>query len=193
MANPRGALRLLSLIIVSALFLTACAQNVVRLNNPSSQTVIAKTGAPSVCVVLFEDKRGKSEIGQRRNGDLFLPRSSVDDWVSRAMADALVRHGLVVTYAQDLEQAKQSNPNYIATGGIEEVWLKESSLTTLTCSMRATVSLLRGNGTHVFKNTFTASLSKRVIPGTDSAPDVLTETLGDIVQPAAQKIEQTAR
>lgn len=176
-----------------AFFLTGCAQNVVRLNYPAYPAVAVKPGAASICVVLFEDRRGKAEIGQRRDGQNFQPQTAVDDWMSRAMADELAQSGFVVTYAQTLEQARQTNPQFIVTGVIEEVWLSEPSFSSLTCSMRATISLLRGNGTHVFKNNFSASLTKTVIPAMDSTPKILAETLGDLLQPAARKIEQTAR
>ena len=193
MSGLRVARCVLPLLLLAALFLTGCAQNVVRLGYPSAPSVVAKSGSPSICVVLFEDRRGKAEIGERRDGQSFQPQTAVDDWMSRAMADELAQAGFVVTYARTFELAKQSAPDFIVTGVIEEVWLKEPSFTSLSCSMRVTVSLLRGNGTHLFKNNFSASLNRTVIPAMDSAPKILTETLNDLLQPAAQKIEQTAR
>lgn len=180
------------LFLFAAFLFTGCARNVVRLSYPAPETGVAKNGASSICVVLFEDRRNKAEIGQRRNGELFQPQTAVNDWVSRAVADELVRAGFVVTYAQTLEQARQSSPDFIVTGIIEEVWLSEPSFTSLACSMRATVSLLRGSGTHVFKNSFSAKLTRTVIPAMDSSPKILTETLGDLLEPAVRKIEQAA-
>ncbi len=176
--------------LLLALFLSGCAQNVVSLNYPAPKdTVIAKAGATTVCVVEFADKRDKMDIGQRRDGGSFQARNNVAAWVSRAMADELALTGLVVTYADTMAAAKASGPKYIVTGVINEIWLTENSLTGYSCSLRVTVSLLRSDGSHITKNNYQSMLSKTVIPTSDVPQTMLSEGLVDLLRPAARNIE----
>ncbi len=188
-----ASLRILQFLALAVL-LSGCAQNVVHLVYPApKEAVTPKAGSPSVCVVLFEDRRGKAEIGERRDGGKFQPRTNVASWISRAMADELAQTGLTVTYADDLSQAKASNPAYILTGVIDEVWLTENSLTRLTCTMRVTLSLLRGNGSYITKNNYHSTFSQTVIPTSDAPQSILSEGLIDLLRPAARNIERSLK
>ncbi len=189
-AMPSRALLLLLLFIL----LPGCAQNVVHLVYPApKESVAAKADAPSVCVVTFEDRRDKAELGLRRDGDKFQPRTNIADWMSRAMADELAQTGLTVTYADNLAQARASNPGYIVTGIIDEVWLTENSLTRYTSTMRVTLSVLHANGSYLTKTNYNSSFSQTVLPTSDAPQSTLSEGLVDLLRPAAQNIERSLK
>lgn len=193
-ASVAGALPRFLLLVLLASVLAGCAQSIVHLvYSAPKETITPRAGAPTVCVVAFEDRRGKDEIGQRRDGGLFLAHADVTGWVSRAMADELARTGLTVTYTSDIGQAKASNPDYIVTGVIDEIWLTESSLTRYASSMRVTISLLRGNGSYITKNNYSSTFSKTVIPMSDVPQSMLSEGLIDLLRPAARNIERLAQ
>ena len=82
-------------LLFAAVALTGClAQNNVRLlYNTSGSSALPVATAPRVAVVVFEDQRGRIDIGTRKDGSPFQPSSSVAEWVSQSLADELVRQG----------------------------------------------------------------------------------------------------
>ena len=120
--------RRLSLLFCAVLMfaaLTGClAQNNVRLlYNPGGSSALPVATAPRVAVVVFEDQRGRIDIGVRKDGSPFQPGSSVAEWVSQSLADELARQGAQVSLATSMAQAQAGQPDYIVGGVVERVWL----------------------------------------------------------------------
>ena len=175
------------------LLLSACGpSNTVRLL-PLPQpgiSVLPAPNAPRVSVVPFEDKRMDVNLGTRRDGSAFVATEDVPQWISRGLADELTRAGLQVSYALTPGQARSANPDYIITGRLEEVWIKEVSSTELTTGMRATHVLSSRDG-KVSTETLTSGRGRRGLPGGSVAEDLMRQTMLDLVQHMAAKIKQT--
>lgn len=182
------------LLAATLLVLAACGTtNMVRLiYAPADGTVLPIPSAPRVTVVMFEDQRPHGQIGVRRDGSSFTASSTVSDWVSRSLADELTRLGLQVSFANTVDQARASSPDYIVTGVVREVWLKELRPTEYTTSMRMTISMAGRNG-QLFTETLSGGQNKQVLPVSGETDKLLAETLRDVLQPAARKIQESSR
>ena len=138
------AVRLFPALFFLIIVLSACGPgNEIRLLAvaPPAVSVLPKPNAPKVTVVEFKDEReDSSTIGQRRDFSAFTCSDSPTLWVSHALADELTKHGLQVSYATSVEQARKGNPDYIVWGTLKKVWLKESSATNLETSLEAVVN-----------------------------------------------------
>lgn len=172
--------------------LTACGptNNVRLLYKPadtSAQPLLHTPGTAAVAVVRFADKRGKNQLGVRRDGSAFDSDTPVGEWAARSLADELERLGLRAGYAENLGQAHALKPSCIVSGSVEEVWLKQDSYTDMAASMRVTVNMTKADK-HVFTESFNASQQRTGLPSGTAAEDILLGTMQEIVQPAAQKL-----
>lgn len=180
-----------TLTLVPLLLFLVCAgcgpSNSVRLlYKPAEATVLPAPGAPSVAVVQLEDKRPSPQLGVRRDNSSFVPNAPVAEWLSRSLADELTRQGLQVSYATTLEQARMGNPAYIVSGVVEEVWLKESSATEVSATLRATMTVSGRKGRLITEG-LSASQTQTALPSSSLAEDLLLNTMQELVQPAARK------
>ncbi len=172
------------------LFAAGCAHDTVPLTyNPTQPETIPAATAPKVCVVLLADARNKVAVGQQSDGSTFIPASSVQDWLTRALATELARQDFVITVANSETEAQNSGAKYIITGSIAEVWLVEESSTSYACTMRASMQL-KDNKSSILTNNFSSSLSRRVVPLASAPQDVLADTASDLVRPMALAIRQ---
>lgn len=182
---------LLALLLFS---LAACGPgNTVTLLPPPplAASTLPAPNAQSVCVVNFTDERADLHtIGQRRDGSAFVTSGDVAVWVSRALSDELARKGFRVTFAMSASQARSANPDYLVTGKIDEVWLKESSATEMSVQMRINCALANRKG-KIWSETCTTSQSKGTLPYGGSADKLLLNTLHELITPVAQKITQS--
>ena len=180
-----------ALLLVALFALSACGSgSTVRLlNRPADAPLIPAPTAPSISVVQLKDARANSYIGVRRDNSPFIPNGTVPEWVSQSLGDAFMRQGLRVTYAQHLEAARASQPQYILTGELQEVWIRESSNTEIAASVRAFISVTGHRGKLV-NESVTSSLSKQGLLGTAAAEDLLFNTVQELVQSVANKTQQ---
>lgn len=176
--------------------LCACGpSNTVRLMTPPP-LVAADLPAPnaaSVSVVDFEDKRVDTEaIGVRRDGSAFTTRDNVSQWISRAIADELARNGLQVTFANNVNQARSGHPDFMVTGQVDEVWVKENSATEISTQMRIKCTLASRKG-RLWSESLNASQSRSGLPSGSAVDNLLLDTLHDLVQPMSAKIVKSIR
>lgn len=186
-------LKLLPLVIMVTALLAACGPgNVVRLLPPPIQaTNLPAPNAPSVSVVAFEDERLEpTAVGVRKDGAPFTTSGDASQWLSRALADELARGGLRVTFAASVSQARSGNPDYLVTGKISQIWLKETSTVEMSAQMRVTCTLANRKG-KIWTETCNSSQSKGGLPSGSAADNLLLDTLRDLIKPLAQKIIQT--
>ena len=179
-------------LLLAALFtLNACgpSSTVRLLYRPADAPQIPATTAPSISIVQLKDARPNSYIGVRRDSTPFIPNGTVPEWVTRSLADELARQGLRVTYAQHLEAARASQPQYILTGELQEVWIRESSSTDISASIRAFIAVTGHKGKLVNESVM-SSLSKQGLPGASAAEDLLCNTVQELVQSVALKTQQ---
>lgn len=179
------------LAIFAMSILAACGPgNSVRLLPPPPipASTIPAPNAPSITVVNFTDERiDPGAIGVRRDGSAFTTQENVPLWISRALADELARNGLRVTFANSTSQARSGSPDYLLTGQINEVWLKEVSATEMSVQMRVNASLASRKG-KIWSESCNSSQTKSNLPGTGSADNLLQDTMRDLVKTIAQKI-----
>lgn len=184
----------LSLLTLLSFALLACGPgNTVKLLPlPVIQaTALPAPNAPSVCVVNFEDSRMDPEtLGERRDGSSFTTSGDVAMWISRALADDLARKGFRVTYAMSANQARSSNPDFLVTGTVQEVWLKESSATEMSAQLRVDCTLANRKG-KVWSEHCSTSQTKTSLPTGSFADNLLMDTMKDLVGPIGQKISQS--
>ena len=173
-------------MLVIATALAGCAQNVVPLSYPLPQhSVSAPQRNVTVCVVDFENKRGKkAAIGVKQNGEALLPRTPVERWLATSMAEEIKQAGFPVIMTETLPEAIQAKPDYIISGEAEEVWLSESSFARYTGTVRTSISLLDGEGKHITKNSYSSVFSQTVIPISGVPKTLLDEALFEMLQPA---------
>lgn len=187
-------LSLLFLLISACLILPACGPgNSISLLPPPPIPASATPSptAPSVSIVNFSDDRADlSAIGARRDGSAFTTTGDVSQWVSRALADELARKGLRVTFAMNTREAKKANPDFMVTGKVEEVWLKEVSAVELRASLRVWCSLANRKG-RLWQETLSTQQSRGGLPSRTSANELLLGTLRDLLKPVAEKIAQS--
>ena len=156
------------------------SQNSVRLlYNPEQQAVVSAT-APRVAVVRFVDARNRSDIGVKRDGSPLAPASSVVDWVSGSVADALSRRGAMVSVVYDRRQAEAGNPDRIIEGAIDEVWLREKSMNSYEAVVRIQARV-EGGASPAVTRRFVSKGEKTGIPGSRLAEETLSSTLADVL------------
>ena len=180
-------------LVLLAFLATACGPaNSVRLLPPPFQegAVLPGPKAPRVTVVAFDDKRqDMTAIGSRRDNTAFVTNDSVTQWISKALADELARNGLQVSYADSVNQARAGNPDYMVTGDVDQVWLREKSATDLSTQMRVNYSVANRQN-RIYKETLNASQSRTVMPTGSAADNIMLDTLRELIKPMAQKIVQ---
>ncbi|MGE4310529.1 hypothetical protein [Desulfovibrio sp.] len=180
-------------LVLLAFLATACGPaNSVRLLPPPFQegAVLPGPKAPRVTVVAFDDKReDMTVIGSRRDNTAFVTNDSVTQWISKALADELARNGLQVSYSDSVSQARAGNPDYLVTGDVDQVWLREKSATDLSTQMRVNYSVANRQS-RIYKETLNASQSRTVMPTGSAADTIMLDTLRELIKPMAQKIVQ---
>ena len=181
---------LLALTLVTLTLLAACgpSNNVRLIYNTNTSAVLPLPGAPSVAVGMFNDERARQYIGERKDGSVFTASSTIADWFSRSLADELGRQGVQVSFASTLEQARAANPTYIVTGTITDVWLQEQSATRVQCTIKAKVSLSNKKGV-LYSENLSSSQERQFIPSSSAVESLLSDTLKDLLVPAAKKIQ----
>ncbi len=180
--------------LLAALLLAACGpSNNVRLPPPLDASVLPAPSAPRVSVVTFADQRqDQSALGVRRDKSAFVTGDDVPQWISRALADELARNGMQVTFALNVNQARSGNPDYLVTGQVDEVWLREASATDISSTLRVSYVLANRQG-RLLRESLNASQSRSGLPSGAAADNLMLETLRDLVKPMAQKIVQAVQ
>ena len=123
-----------------------------------------------------------------KDGSVFTASSTIADWFSRSLADELGRQGVQVSFASTLEQARAANPTYIVTGTITDVWLQEQSTTRVQCTIKAKVALSNKKGV-IYSENLSSSQERQFIPSASAIESLLSDTLKDLLVPAAKKIQ----
>ena len=190
----RFSLAFSAVLLFAAVALTGClAQNNIRLlYNPSGASALPVATAPRVAVVVFEDQRGRIDIGTRKDGSPFQPGSSVAEWVSQSLADELARQGAQVSLATSMAQAQAGQPDYIVGGVVERVWLTEKSLSNYDAVIRIQTRLYSQKQATVTKS-FASQQEKTGIPGAALAEQTLSSTLADVLKNASMSIMGSMR
>ena len=172
----------LALTLVTLTLLAACgpSNNVRLIYNTNTSAVLP--------VVMFNDERTRQYIGERKDGSVFTASSTIADWFSRSLADELGRQGVQVSFASTLEQARAANPTYIVTGTITDVWLQEQSATRVQCTIKAKVALSNKKGV-LYSENLSSTQERQFIPSASAIESLLSDTLKDLLVPAAKKIQ----
>ena len=180
-------------LILCFFLLSGCAGNVINLSYPPMQQDIPSTAKKgiTVCVVDFENKRPAYPIGERQDGSPILPRVPVERWLATGVAEELKRGGYTVLMAETLPDALDKGSDYIITGEADEVWLAETSLTRYTGTIRASITLLDGAGSHITKNGYNSVYSKGILPVYGVPQTLLNDALAEMLQPAARLLFKT--
>ncbi len=187
-------IRFICLILFSAIFLQACApSSMVNLKySKADSQFIPSPDAPRISVVLFEDRRSNAYLGQKNDGSFYSATSLVAEWVSKAVADELSLLGPQVSYAGTVNEALAAQPNYIVTGKVLDVWVKENNLASYSANIRVEFSLMRGNAV-IYTETLQSSQESTSLPDKTRVEELLNATLKDVAGVAASKIYEKSR
>ena len=158
----------LALTLVTLTLLAACgpSNNVRLIYNTNTSAVLPLPGSPSVAVVMFNDERTRQYIGERKDGSVFTASSTIADWFSRSLADELGRQGVQVSFASTLEQ----------------------SATRVQCTIKAKVALSNKKGV-LYSENLSSTQERQFIPSASAIESLLSDTLKDLLVPAAKKIQ----
>lgn len=158
---------------------------------PPATAVLPAPNAPRLTVVMFEDKRpDTSVLGTRRDKSAFVTQDSVAQWISKGLADEIARHGIQVSYALAVHEARKGNPDFLVTGQVEQAILNESSATDMSSALRVSF-VLANRQKRLLRESLNASQSRTGLPSGSAADTLMLETLKGLVSPMAQKITQT--
>lgn len=166
------------IILLGFVSLIGCAStNTVDLSYKPAGINVAPC-AKTLSVVALEDKRDQTAVGETKDGDLFFGKTSVTEWVSKALYDELAKSGCRVEF-HDKEYAFDTD--YTLVGAIEELFVKQNSLTGYSASMRLKLDV-KADGQKVFGKSFATTYSKTTVfsPGVNSK--VLTELLQGLMR-----------
>ena len=175
--------------------LTGCGpKDTVHLQYSSATPVVMPSPtAPRMAVVLFEDKRPmRDSVGLKRDGSKFTPDSLVTEWVSRGLADELSRMGPQISYTPTIQLAQPANPDFIVTGSVDEVWIREVGVTTFNATIKVTVNLANRNG-NIMSQTLASTQERRGVPTSGSVENLMMDTLREVMGVAASKISEASR
>ena len=106
-----------------------------------------------------------------------------------ALADEISRMGPQVSYAPSIQLAQSARPDYIVTGTVEEVWVKESNPTTYAATVRISFNVANRQGS-VYSQNLSSSQEKTGLPSSGMVEDLLTGTLREVLGVAASKINE---
>lgn len=183
-------------LLCSVLALVACGPgNTVRLMyaTPAKGVVLPSPGAPTVTVVIFDDQRPQpTVVGVKRDGATISPNAQVVDWVARSLSDELGRQGLQVSYATTLSQAKAARPDFIVTGVVREIWLKEVNPTQMDVSVRLTLNVA-GHAGNIYSETLSSVQDKQGLLTEATGEKLLSDALKNVLEPASEKIAAKIR
>jgi hypothetical protein len=145
--------------------------------------------AKAISVVELEDKREQTAVGETKDGDLFFGKTSVTEWVSKALYDELAKSGCRVEFH---EKEYDFDTDYTLIGEIEELFVKQNSLTDYSASMRLKLNV-KADGQKVFGKSFATTYSKTAVvsPGVNSK--VLTELLQGLMREVVPEIRDNLK
>ena len=179
----------LVLIALSALCACGSSSTVRLLYRPADALSIPAPTAHSLSVVQLREARINAYLGVRYDNSPFIPNGAVPEWVTRSLAEAFTRQGLRVTQAENLEAARSSQPQYILTGELQEVWIRESSRTEITASVKVFISVTGHKG-RLINESVMSSLSRQGLLGSSAAEELLYNTLQELALSVAHKTQQ---
>lgn len=179
---------LFGLLLVMSLAMACGPANTVRLlYSPADQTNLPRPGAPRVAVVMLTDKRTTPNLGIKSDGSAFVSNTSVADWVSRSVGEELTKLGPQVSYSTSMAAATAAKPDYIISGTINEVWLKENNPTSLEAIIRISISLANNKGV-IYSENLRSAQQKQGLPRSTAADSLLADTLRETLAPAMAKL-----
>lgn len=178
------------------LVLVACANKTVPLAyTPVGPAAHPAPGATMVTLVALQDQRPDvTKIGTRRDGTPFTPAGSVTDWVSRALADELTRQGLLVSYTDTpIVTTDGATGMNLVSGTIDDLSLTEDNFLNYAVKIAITLRITDKNGKPLSTESFRITQTATSMPTEDNIRDLLTDSLRDVVAPAALKVRQTLK
>ena len=188
----KSGLKLVGLMACLFLLAACSGGKNLKLVYPSTEQVIPDAGASYIVVVKFEDLRNRAEVGERKDGSKVYTDGNVSDWISRAIADELVKKGHQVGYAASREKAEAAKPQFILTGSVNKVWLQEVSSLEYNSRMEIRITLLK-DGKNKLTENLESYVERKDLPFVSADSKTMTDNLEAIAKNVAQKISTAAR
>jgi uncharacterized lipoprotein YajG len=181
-----------ALLLAALLGLSGCAKPdyTIQLAYQPAGSQASLCANKQIAVVRFADGRKMTEIGDKDREAFFYPgEKSVTEWASRAVADELSSSGCKVQYH---ETFYPFNVDYIVTGEVIQVYLRQRGLLDYDANMKLKIRVQKGND-FVAEKTYSASWEKKVAPMTSSREGILMQLLQDVLRDAVPDIMDKMR
>jgi hypothetical protein len=143
----------------------------------------------SIAVVELADKRPQSAIGKTKDGKDFYAKTSVPEWVSRALYDELVGGGCQAEYH---EKKYEFDTDFTLSGDIVEIFVTQKSLSDYAASMKLRIVATAG-GSKVYEKTYSSTLGKTTVPSPGVNTKVLTELLQGMMRELVPDVRDRLR
>ncbi len=183
----------LLLALMLPLILIGCTNKTVPLAyTPVGPAAHPAPGATMVTLTALQDQRADTtKIGTQRDGTPFTPAGNISDWISRALADEMTRQGLLVSYTDT--PIVTANGMNIVSGTIDDFSLTEDNILNYAVKIAITLQITDKNGKLLSTESFRTTQTATSMPTEDNIRDLLTNSLRDVVAPAALKVRQTLK
>ena len=143
----------------------------------------------SFAVVKFADDRGKTQIGQNMDEELFYPQGDVTGWMSQALRRQLETVGCRVEYH---EREYPFDTDAVISGQLLEAYTSQSSMTNYVTTMRFRV-VMKKQGREVFVKSYEGKFANTVLVSSrgnrtklleSALQDMMRQVLPDLIQQA---------
>lgn len=180
----------LSLALFLSLFLMAgCTKNTVPLSYKPAQKLTTPPCENSVLISSFKDNRSKASIGSKANGEKFYPDGDVSQWVAFALFEEMQNADCNV-YLKD--KSATQDTDYVVTGSIENINLKQLSSLKFTNTIKLRVKMLKDDEL-VYHESFIGYIKKNVIMPANTPEKIMATGLQDLMKEITFKVIGTMK
>lgn len=177
-------------ILVALLFSTGClnSTSVVPLTYPAqlSDTPWCRW---DVTMVDFEDARPQQQLGMMDEETKYTAESDPAEWVTRSLTNELEARGCPCAH---VTAAGEDTQGFVVSGKVISLALDKIGINQWATRMEILVELHRG-GELLFGQTYTGTVERTFLIGTDGPQDIMAEGLSDLLADAAVKMTKAMK
>lgn len=146
-----------------------------------------------ITIADFEDERPRQLLGAMDEENDYTAASDVAEWVTRSMAAELEARGCTCGYgAAGALPGDGAAPGFVVGGKVRSITLDKIGINQWSTRMEILVELKRA-GELVFGQTYTGTVERTFLLGTDGPQEIMAEALSDILADAAIKLVEAMK
>jgi hypothetical protein len=140
-------------------------------------------------VVDFTDARTRQELGAMDEETSYTAGSDLAEWVTRSLTSELEARGCTCSHVAEADPATSG---FVVSGKVLSLALDKMGINQWTTRMEILVELTR-NGKQLFAQTYTGTVERTFLIGTDGPQEIMAEGLSDILASAAVKMSRVMK